>query len=113
MKIKEMIKGYEGQYVILTEGEKFYGKAPWVVEGSEYIYKAELRVSHGYNNGAYIINSGEGYGVLTCSKELAETLVKQLPEEARGGAMVPMYNGSVWYDDAQRRIVKMAAACGK
>lgn len=113
MKIKEMIKGYEGQYVILTESEKFYGHEPIVEKGTKVVYKAETKPSYGYNGGAYVFNSGEGYAILTCSKELANELVEQLRGKVPSDACVPFYNASVWYDDAQRRIARMAAACGK
>ena len=111
--ISEMGAQYEGKYIVLNDGDKFYGVPPTIEADKEVVYKAEAKPSYGYNGGAYVFNSGEGYAILTCCGELAEKLMEQLRGRVSSGAWVHFYNASVWFDAKDGRIVKMAAACGK
>ena len=80
---------------------------------SEDVYHAESKPSQGYNGGAWIFNSGDGYGILTCCKELVDKLRAEIGAAVPYGALVPYYNGVVDYDTEDGIITKMALACGK
>ena len=70
------------------------------------------KASWGYNGGAWVFNSGEGYSLLTCSEELANELISQVKDKLPSGAWVPCYNVGVWYDTEDGIVAEMAAACG-
>lgn len=71
------------------------------------------KASWGYNGGAWVFNSGEGYSLLTCSEGLATELISQVKDKLPSGAWVPCYNAGVWYDTEDGIVAEMAEACGK
>lgn len=117
MDFKKIIAGlgeqYKGKYVVLENGVKFKVVPPTSSKTAEDVYSAEKNPSWGYNGGAWIFNSGEGYGILTCCQELADKLIAEVRNEVPHGALVPYYNAGVWYDTEDGIIAKMALACGK
>ena len=65
---KKMAQKYDGQFCILTNGEKLKN----VKSGAEIAFYSPAQKSYECNGGAYIFNLGNGISILTCSDEFAQ-----------------------------------------
>ena len=105
---KKMAQKYDGQFCILTNGEKLKN----VKSGAEIAFYSPAQKSYECNGGAYIFNLGNGISILTCSDEFAQEMIP-LFKDATRGVWVWCYNNGVVLDTDDEKIRKMALRCGK
>ena len=103
----DQMQEFAGLWVDIAAGETLFGVPPMIEADKEMVFPHE-KLSCGYNGGGYIFNSGEGFSVLSCSRELYTALSKHFSDH---GAWVHCYNAGVWFDTADNRIQKMEAMC--
>lgn len=102
----ELMAKYAGLWVDLSAGEGLYGVDP--MRTNETMIFPDEKPSCGYNGGAGIFNSGQGFSVLSCSYDLYQLLNKHFEDH---GAWVHCYNAGVWFDSGDSRIQKMERLC--
>ena len=105
----DKIADFNGLWVDIAAGEKLVGVAPMFSQSETLIFPNEEK-SCGSNGGGYIFNSGLGFSILSCDKELYRALNEKFDKH---DAWVHAYNAGVWFDTSDRRIQQMEKLCGK
>ena len=100
---------FSGLWVDITAGEKLIGVDPMISQSETMIFPKEEK-SCGANGGGYIFNSGLGFSILSCDKELYRALNGKFDKH---DAWVHAYNAGVWFDTSDKRIQQMEKLCGK
>ena len=103
---EETVKQFLGRYAVLVEGETLIGKGP-LDEGS-HMSVPNMERSCCWNGGGGIFNSGRGFSLLTCDRELFEILH---PHFENKFSIVLAYNGGVTHDSLSKKVSKMALSC--
>ena len=102
---EEVAERFNDKWCAIEAGEVLHKVNPLCKE--ETLIWPKEEESCGYNAGCSIFHTGTGISILSCDFNL----YYELAHKVKTGAWVLGYNGGVWYDTEDRRILKMSVLC--
>ncbi len=103
----DVVAKFAGKYTVIFAGETLICENPVFGNGEVMVFPS-IEKSCGANGGGYIFNSGLGFSILSCDKEMYDALSGKFDNH---GAWVYCYNAGVNYDTSDHRIKRMEVAC--